>query len=226
VTTGGQPVDRETIAVEEDREIAIELRSGALRGRVVNATTKEPIARAELRLWQPGVDPEQDMVGDSEARSDSRGVFFFEEVAGGDWRLRASGAGFAAQERDIQIAEDGTASEVELALQPTEGLVLDLTLDGLPMTSGWALILDAAGGAVWDGHIAGDENGRARLTSVPAGTVTVWVVGLDSAPAKFNAVVPSRPHSRSLRGNRGCEAVAGRRCRTAPRGAERPATRA
>jgi carboxypeptidase family protein len=199
VAMGGKPVYRDTIELEEDREVAVELRSGALRGRVVNAVNKEPIARAELRLWQPEVELLDDIPGDTEVRTDSRGLFFFEEVAGGDWRLRASGPGFAAQERDVRIAEDGSVSEIELVLQPTEGLMLDLTLDGQPLASGWALVLDAAGVAVWDGHFFGDESGRASFTSVPPGTVTVWVMGLESAPASLSAAVPGPPVKVALR---------------------------
>lgn len=178
-----------TVQLDGDREIAIDLVAASLAGRVLDASTGEPLAAAEVRLVTPGEDS-RSPYGFGSTHTDSRGAFHFEDLAAGDWRLRAQVSGYALGERDVRIGEDGTSEPVEMALQPTEGLTVELTVDGSPLPGGQALFLDASGRVAWGGSFGADERGRARLDSVPAGHYTAWLMGPDAAPAVVEVAVP------------------------------------
>jgi hypothetical protein len=53
----GAVAHRQTIELDADRELGIDLVAASVAGRLVDATTGEPLPRAEVRLMTPGDDP-------------------------------------------------------------------------------------------------------------------------------------------------------------------------
>ncbi len=180
---------QQTLQLDADREIAIDLVAATVTGRVVDAATGESVVRAEVRLVEPDNDSPSPF-GFRPSFTDSRGAFYFEDVAAGLWRLRAQASGYALAERDLTVGEDGASEAMDVALQPTEGLTLEVTVEGRATPGGSAIIVDDTGRVIWGGGFTAGEGGRARLESVPSGRYTAWVVAADSAPAAVAAAVP------------------------------------
>lgn len=97
-----------TVMVRGDTTHDVDLRGGALRGRVVDAVTGAPMPNTRVTLIAKGASS-GDRVTDSEGR------FVFEFVAEGTHTLSASREGFSSDSRELVVAGN-SIPEVELAL--------------------------------------------------------------------------------------------------------------
>ena len=181
-------------ALDSDREVVLELAVAAVAGRVVDSSDRAPIAGATVRLEQPEGEERiwgLDLTG---ATTDAQGRFRLHEVAAGRWRLRVEREGYAAGDRELTVREGVDVEEVEVALEPTAGLVLEVVRQtgGAPSNVRLAVV-DGAGRTVAGGwHETGAE-GRVRLSTVPAGGFEVLVSAEGLAVGRAAAVVPGPP---------------------------------
>ncbi len=180
---------REEVEISGDRAIRVELRTASLAGKVVDALDGSPLAGARVSLQNAGDGPSpfDDVV------TDARGAFRLAEVGDGAWKLRAARDGYAPAERAVQV--DGTPpDEVEIRLDPTEGITVEATLaSGQPPDRLQVAALDAAGKTVAGGTYPTGENGRTRLANLPAGSWQLLVASDQSAPVLVAATVPGPP---------------------------------
>ncbi len=176
----------ETVDLQSDQDITIDLPAAEVTGRVVNAEDGSPLAEVSVQLLAAGSDSPQ-----GQARSDSRGLFVLRDVAAGSWRLRAQADGYAPAEAAVRVDDAGRSDEVELQLRATEGVSLQVaTAWGPPPRTLFYVVLDGAGRKVGDGTAAVVDDGRARLTRVPAGG---WQLLLSSESTAVTEIAVTAP---------------------------------
>jgi hypothetical protein len=177
---------RESVEISADRDVLIELHTVAVSGRVVDAADQTPIPNAQVILMS--AQPDETSPGqNSETTSDSRGLFRLRDVAEGSWKIRAVVAGYGPEEVDIQVDSNRPVDGVELSLEATEGVVLEVLLaSGRPPDMVHTAVIDAADRVVSRGTYPPGEDGRVRVESVAPGT---WELFLDS-DGSASVVVP------------------------------------
>lgn len=103
----------------------IDIPSTQVRGRVLDASTGEPLVDAQVEL-RPSDSSSRFMMARS-ATTNGSGVFTFDGVSEGSYRIVAERSGYASNSTDAQVGSSG--SDVELKLEKSDGLRLRL-LDG------------------------------------------------------------------------------------------------
>ncbi|MFP5282177.1 MAG: carboxypeptidase regulatory-like domain-containing protein, partial [Actinomycetes bacterium] len=177
---------REPVELSADRDVLIELQTVAVSGRVVDAEDQSPIPNAQVILTSAQPD-ETAPWQTTETTTDSRGVFRLRDVAEGSWKVRAVQTGYAPEEVDLVVDSGRPVDGLELSLQATEGVVLEVMLpSGRPPDMVHTAVFDAAGRVVSRGSYPAGENGRVRVASVAPGT---WDLFLD-AEGSAAVVVP------------------------------------
>lgn len=177
---------RESVDLSDDRDVLIELQTVAVSGRVVDAEDQRPIPNAQVLLM--AAQPEDTAPWqNTETTTDSRGLFRLRDVAEGSWKLRAQVSGYAPEELDVQVDSNRPLDGLEMALQATEGVVLEVLLpSGRPPDMVHTAVFDPSGRVVAMGSYPAGEDGRVRVASVAPGT---WDLFLD-ADGSATTVVP------------------------------------
>ncbi len=172
-----RPSHRQTVELSGDREVLVELSTTSISGRVVDQADRSPLSGAALTLVEPDA-PGSGFFG--EVASDARGQFRLADVAEGSWKVRAVLAGYAPKEVEVQVSEDSPVEDLEIALEATEGITVDILLpSGGSPDHARIQILDAAGRVVTDSSYNIGENGRVRISSVAPGA---WELLVDVSP--------------------------------------------
>jgi protocatechuate 3,4-dioxygenase beta subunit len=195
----GSATRREEMTLTGDREVSFELEMAAVAGRVIDAIERTPVAGALVRVETANPDAILPWRNPAVAMTDSRGRFRFSEVAAGTWRLRVEREGYGAAERALEVEAGVDAEELEVALESTQGLVLDVerAAGGVPPAVVLAVV-DASGRTIAGGAFPTGSGGRVRLPSVPAGTFGILAAGEGLAVERAVAVVPGPPVSLAL----------------------------
>jgi len=188
----GQASHKETVELTRDLDVELELVAVTLTGRVVDSSDKLPLSGAQVKLLPPrGGEVNSGSLHQLSAVTDSRGVFRLPDVPGGSWRVQAVLDGYSPGEQGIEVDAGSGAEEVEIALQATEGVTLQVVLaSGRPPSYVRAAVLDPAGQVIASGIYPAGEEGRLRLGIVPAGS---WDLILDadgSAPISLPVTAP------------------------------------
>jgi hypothetical protein len=111
----GRATRDETIDLQADRDVTLDIPTAQVTGRVVDAADSSPLPGATVQLVaENGL-----ILG--QAQADSRGLFVIRDVAPGPWRLRAQANGYAPGEATVQVDSTGESGEVELALRAGPG---------------------------------------------------------------------------------------------------------
>ena len=97
----------------------IDIKSTSVRGRVVDSTTGSPLADARVEL-RPATG--EAFMGSRVMSTDSAGAFVLENVARGNYEVKADKEGYGHEMRSIVVGD--SASEVELKLAPSAGVTL------------------------------------------------------------------------------------------------------
>lgn len=174
------------IEISADRDLLIELRTGSISGRVLDAAARRPLANATI-LATPG-----EAEGETEeATTDSRGVFVLRDVAEGRWKLEASLSGYAPADTEVQVVAGTAVDGVELALQPAEGLTLEILHPaGTPPAAVGIWVLDPAGRPVSSANLPVGEGGRVQVPDVATGA---WDLLLDIPGSPLVSVPVTAP---------------------------------
>ncbi|MEA2559218.1 MAG: hypothetical protein QOH06_722 [Acidobacteriota bacterium] len=177
---------REAVDLSADRDVLIELHTVAISGRVVDAADQAPIPNAQILLLAAQTDDPAPWQN-TETTSDSRGVFRLRDVAEGSWKVRAMQEGYAPEEVDVQVDSSRPVDGLELSLEATEGILLEVLLpSGRPPDMVNTAVFDAADRVVSRASYPPGEDGRVRVASVAPGT---WELYLDS-DGSASVVVP------------------------------------
>ncbi len=186
----------ETVEVSAPREIVVRVPTARVSGRVVDSTDRRPVSGARV-----AVDPQDgDTQGsssfrlDRSATTDLDGRFAIANVSDGAWRLTATAQGYAAQTTTATVKSGHDVENVGLALEPTEGLSLEVLLpSGRSPDEVVVAVLDPGGRAVVSGSFATGENGRVRLSTVPTGSWDLLVGASGSGTASLRVSAPGGP---------------------------------
>lgn len=190
----GQASHKETVELTRDLDVELELVAVTLTGRVVDSSDKLPLSGARVTLLPPrGGEVGGGSFFKPDVVTDSRGVFRLADVPGGSWRVQAVLDGYSPGEQSIEVDAGSAAEELEIALQATEGVTLQVVLaSGRPPNYVRAAVLDPVGQVVAQGAYPAGEEGRLRLAIVPAGS---WDLVLDadgSAPVTLPVTSPGQ----------------------------------
>jgi protocatechuate 3,4-dioxygenase beta subunit len=143
----------------------IDLKSATLRGRVVDATTRQPIDAAEIQV-RPATTGQESFYGMRTGASDSSGAFIIDNVTPGTYTVRAAKQGYGHDTQNATVGED-TATTVELKLASSTGLTINLvdarTNVGL---NGSAYAVDARGNVANEGWFDGSGS-KIQLAIAP-----------------------------------------------------------
>lgn len=185
--------EREVI-LDGDRELTIDLAATALRGQVIDAGDRRPLADAQASLTSAATAATGAGMGRSSARSDGGGRFAFENLSPGSYRLRVDREGYEAVERPIELGEEPGETLI-LELAATEGVVLEVrsASGGVPGTVQVAL-RGADGRLVATGMTDPDDRGRVRLSTAPRGSWELLAQADESALARVPVTSPGGPY--------------------------------
>ncbi len=185
----------ETVELAESRELTLRLPTAKVEGRVVDALDRAAVAGVSVTLAPEGQAEEPGFFrGGYGGLSAESGRFSIANVAPGTYRLSAKKEGYAAHTESVVVASGQDAANLELTLNPTEGLSLQVRLPGggIPDVV-FASVLDGAGRTVTGGRYPTGEAGRVRLPVVPPGSWEVLVQAANSAVATLQATAPGGP---------------------------------
>lgn len=180
----------EDVLLESDRDVEIEIPTTSLSGVVVDAFGDDPLAGVALALEREGAS--EGGLGGSVfgvgATSDLDGRFRIAPVGEGRYRLTASKDGYAVATRSIAVVSGSSQDGLELRLDPTEGVLLQVALDsGSAPDRVSVAVLDPSGTPLVAGEYGTGEKGRVRLASVPPGS---WeIVAATGASASVSTLV-------------------------------------
>ncbi len=181
----------ETVSLATSRKIVIEVPTAVVAGTVVDSFDKEPLPGVLVSL-ESGGGSGRGLLPIHTATTDLNGRFEVESIADGDWRLSASKRGYAAISQQVAVQHGQDVDELRLNMEATEGLTLEARLpSGAIPDELMIAVLDPAGGALVNGHYATGENGRVRLTSVPAGSWELVVSAAGAATVNLRAQAPA-----------------------------------
>ncbi len=155
---------------------------------MIDSLDLSPVSGARITLEPAQAGDEPVFLPDTQ--TDARGTFRILEVGGGAWKVKATRDGYASAEQTVQV--DGSeAEEIELKLQPTEGVTIEaLQPSGQAPDRLQIAVLGPQGETVASGHYPTGENGRTRVSNVPVGSWQLLVQSDHSAPATVSVSVP------------------------------------
>jgi protocatechuate 3,4-dioxygenase beta subunit len=181
----------EPIGLTVSRKILLDVPTARVGGRVVDATDHEPLAGATLSLVPDGPTSSGSRRSMHSATSDLEGKFELGNVGDGGFTLTASKQGYAASTRSVVVQSGRTVDDLQLALDPTEGVTLEVRLPtGTPPAEVSLAVLEASGGTLLGGTYATGENGRVRLSSVPPGRWTAVISAAGAATSRVEVQAP------------------------------------
>jgi carboxypeptidase family protein len=178
----------ETVALATSREIVLRLPANRIAGTVVDSSDRQPLAGVTLALTPSGAGAGSPRA----ATTDIEGRFSLASVPDGEFRLSASRKGYAAQTTTVAVTNAKSVEDVRLALDATEGLVLEVRLpSGAVPSEVQVAVLDPAGSPLVTGHYTTGENGSVRLSSVPPGEWTLLVSAPGAATSSVRVRAPA-----------------------------------
>lgn len=164
----------------------LEIQGKRVGGRVVDASTNQPIESAAVVL-----EPTAGMrFGGYPTTTGADGGFSFEDVAPGSYQLRASKDGFGQEVRDLSLSES-SQEDLELRLHSSDGVSIRVVdaRDGRELR-GFVSIVDGAGRVAWEGVF--DPSGKgSTVVPLAAGSYRSLVNVNGYAPRTFSINAPS-----------------------------------
>jgi len=190
VRTTNATLHQEVVELSEDRELAIALTTAVVRGRVVDAADHSPLAGARVELVPVEVSSGQVFFGGAGTQSDSSGAFLVDNAVAGRWKVAAALDGYASGSAAVEVGDGGEAS-VDVALERSDGVALDLSRPGAQNVD--VVAVGASGAVVFSGNFVSTDTGRLRLSRLPLGTYRIVVATGTDAVASVTATVPGPP---------------------------------
>jgi protocatechuate 3,4-dioxygenase beta subunit len=170
--------------------------SGTVRGRVVDAATRAPVAAFQVHLTRqprPGRAADDFADGRSEEIEAADGTFVVEGLPPGAATLYVRAEGYRMRTiENVAVTGDADAPAIDVALEPGVAIKGRVTADGAALAD--AQVSGGVQGGHEDSGATSDENGDYELKGLPAGEVTLRVSkqGYQSA----RRTVDARPGTR------------------------------
>lgn len=170
----------------------VELPAGDVRGRVLDATTREPVEGAAVRAYS--------VSGESLGKPISGGVsgadggYVVSGVDDGDLALQVDMEGYATETRRVRVSGGGLDGQ-DFYLMPgsaISGRIVDVA--GRPVAGATFTLRDGQGGAVVDTQrlreARSDEQGRFEVHDLQEGVFVLLAQAAGHAPARVEVAVP------------------------------------
>lgn len=167
----------------------ISFKSSSIRGRVVDASTNEPISDASVQFRAAS---EELFRGGRGAVTDVNGTFVVDNVAAGAYVVTAAKSGYGNEIRELTVGDSGV-NGLELKLARNDGVTLKVVdaRDGRPLNA-TVSVFDMQGRLVHERNFffGGSNPSDARLPLAP-GTYTASVGAIGYAPRSITFSAPS-----------------------------------
>jgi len=177
-----------TYQVQGSGSYDIDIKTASIRGRVVDASTGEALANAQVQI-QSG----QGFLSSRAALTDPAGSFFLDNVARGSYQITAQKDGYGHVVQQVVVG-DTAPDDLELKLAPSSGVTLRVVdgRDNRALSANVLRIVDAQGRQL-------DNNGGFRFNSstepvkltLSPGSYTVTLTAMGYAPKTLSVTVPS-----------------------------------
>jgi hypothetical protein len=168
----------------------IDYKTSSLRGRVLDVSTKEPLANATVQIRNTSQTDGPRMTRGG--LSDATGTFVLDSVPPGNYSVTATKDGFGNETKELYIGESAP-EELEFHLGRNDGVTLNVVdaRDGRPL-SARAFVYDMQGRVIDETRMmfGGGEIGSVKL-SVSPGTYTANVSASGYAPRNISFQSPS-----------------------------------
>jgi hypothetical protein len=170
----------------------IDYKTNALRGRVLDAATSEPLSNVTVQLRAAtGADSRRMTRG---SLTDVTGSFLIDSVAPGSYTVTAKREGYGSQATDVVVRDTG-ADDLELRLSRFDGVMLKVVdaRDGHPLAP-QIVVYDAQGRVIDEPRIfgAGNDPEGMKLFLGP-GSYTASVTSSGYAGRNISFTSPSAP---------------------------------
>lgn len=168
----------------------IDYKTAAVRGRVLDVATNEPIANVEVQVRTAAL---ENMRVPRSVVTDNTGSFVLDSVSPGTYKFTASKESYGNEVRDVVVTESGL-DNLELRLARNTGVVLKVVdvRDGRPINA-TVFVYDSAGGLVHETRFmfgGASEDPEVRLPLAP-GSYSVAVSAMGYAPVNVQVQSPS-----------------------------------
>jgi uncharacterized GH25 family protein len=167
----------------------IDIKTAALRGTVIDASSGQPLANAQVQL-QSG---QQGFFGARAAVTDPNGSFLIDNVARGSYQVTAQKDGYGHDVRDVVIG-DSAPDDLSFKLAPSGGVTLHVVdgRDNRALGANVLRVVDASGREL-------ESSGGFRFSSSPEavkltlspGTYSVTLGAMGYAPKVVRVTSPS-----------------------------------
>jgi hypothetical protein len=167
----------------------IDIKTASLRGTVVDSSTGEPIAAAQIQLQNS----QGGFMGSRAAQTDPSGAFFIDNVARGTYHAVVQKEGYGHEMRDVVVG-DSAPDDLQFKLSPGSGVTISVVdaRDNRAITANAVRIVDSAGQVVNAGGsftMSGSPE-PIKLTLAP-GSYTVTLVAMGYASKVMTVSSPS-----------------------------------
>ena len=171
----------------------IDYKSATLRGRVLNASSNEPVSGAAVQL-RPTSSPEASRMMGQGSTSDPSGAFVIDNVAAGSYAITVSAEGFANHVGEITVGDAGR-DDLQFHLNKADGVTLRLVdaRDGRVL-NGVVWAFDPAGRMVYEPRSMmrfGSSTPEDLVVPLPPGRYTLTVLAQGYAPRVVSVTSPS-----------------------------------
>jgi protocatechuate 3,4-dioxygenase beta subunit len=182
-----------TYEVKGSGNFDIDIKATSIRGRVVNSTTRAPVAEARIEIHAPGGGGESFM-SSRMAETDSMGGFIIDNVARGTYEAVASAQGFGHATKNVTVED--SPEELEFELSPASGIKLTAVdaRDRKPLSAN-VRVTDMAGREIQPmaGRMFGGGSAEPIQLDLAPGSYRVTVLAQYYAPVTMTLTSPSQP---------------------------------
>jgi uncharacterized GH25 family protein len=180
-----------TVQVSGSTSFDIDYTTSPLRGRVVDASSSEPLANTSVQLRSAIPQPAFRMA--RVATTDANGTFAFDAVAPGSYVMTASKEGFGSDTRDVTVSE--SPDPIELKLSRNDGVLLRTVdaRDNRPVNA-TLFVFDVQGRLVHESRafLGGPATDADTRIPLAAGTYSASVSAFGYAPVNVTLRSPSQ----------------------------------
>lgn len=185
----------ETLDLSSDRELSIDLPAATVSGLLVDAQNNQPVVGASVTLEpQSQQEGPRFWMGNRGATSDSSGRFTLRNIGDDTYRLQVKSKGYAAHEQLVTLQSGRGGENIEIKLDPTEGITFDVRLSSGSIPEDVRVaVLDPTGRVTLSGNYPTGEGGRVRVSTVPPGTWEILVSAGGGSTTAFGINAPGGP---------------------------------